>query len=124
VRIDDDDLIVVNEIEESTPSGVDPYQGFRNAHQVQVSARDRRANGHIEIDVTTRGAPRPLMIVSRIWVRCCSLSDICASRAAHRHGRIALQTLKRLIALRSAGAPAIPILRLSRETAILGPRGL
>jgi len=48
-------LVIVHEIEESAPCGIDLHQGFRHAHQMQVPARDYGAYGHVDIDVACAG---------------------------------------------------------------------
>src|SRR6185437_14489972 len=52
VRIDDHDLVFIDEVHEPAPSRLDPDQRLGYRHHVDLAARDRRTDAHVEVDMT------------------------------------------------------------------------
>ncbi len=71
MRVDDHDLILLDEVAISTPLRLDPYEGLRYRGKVNMS-RDMRSDADVEVDVAnSRGAstvndraadPSPLLV--------------------------------------------------------------
>src|SRR6185437_2799656 len=52
VRIDDHDLVLIDEVHEPAPSRLDPDQRLGHRHHVDLAPRHRRTDAHVEVDMT------------------------------------------------------------------------
>jgi hypothetical protein len=52
VRIDDNDLVLIDEVEEAAPLGLDPHKCLGHRDDMNSLARNYRSDSDVEVDVT------------------------------------------------------------------------
>jgi hypothetical protein len=80
-RIDDNHFVFIDEIEEAAPFGLDLHQCCGDWNDVDPAPRITVPTVTSKLTSLTRGAPRALMTVLRICVRCSSVSRACMPEA-------------------------------------------